>query len=151
MKTKPTSFKITIICVAAIVLIAFSLIVIWLSIQGYRYYNPNFEIHIFTRESEDLYWEYPSYTTWGDSAFGMSPKVYEAIKEFADETTAVDEWLHTYQLPIDVTCEVVIQGEQTIVTYEGTATNQNGEAENIYKQLVFDFVITENIIDHSVR
>ena len=150
MKEK-NAIKVSIIIVLAIFIVALSIVAIWLVNQGYRYYNPNFEIHIFTRESEDLYWEYPSYTTWGDSAFGMSPKVYEAIKEFADETTAVDEWLHTYQLPIDVTCEVLIQGDQTIVTYEGTATNQEGEVENIYKQLVFDFVITENIIDHSVR
>lgn len=151
MKTKSNALKITVICVTAIVIIALSLALVWLSVQGYRYYNPNFEIHIWTREGEALYWEYPSYTTWGDSTFGISPKVYEAIKEFADETAAVDEWLHTYQLPIDVTCEVVIQGDQTIVTYEGTATNQNGDAEYIYKQLVFDFVITEDIIDHSVR
>lgn len=150
MKEK-SAIKVSIIIVLAIFIVALSVAAIWLVNQGYRYYNPNFEIHIFTRESENLYWEYPSYTTWGDSAFGMSPKVYEAIKQFADETTAVDEWLHTYQLPIDVTCDVVIQGDQTIVTYEGTATNQNGEAENIYKQLVFDFVITEDIIDHSVQ
>ena len=151
MKEKKTVYKVVIICAAVFLILVVSIGMIWLSDQIQRYYNPNLEIHVWAREGDDLYWEYPNYTTWGESVFGVSPKVIDALKEFADETAAVDEWLHTYQLPIDITCEVDISGDQTIVTYEGTATNQDGNVENIYKELVFDFVITEDITDHSVR
>ena len=151
MQEKRNAYKVIIICAIAMGICVASIVLIWISNQAYLYYNPNLEIYVWTREGEDLYWEHPSYATWGDSAFGISPEVYDNIKEFAEETARVDEELHTFQKPIDITCEVVIQGNQTIVTYEGTATNRDGVTENIYEQLVFDFIITEDIIDHSLR
>lgn len=48
-------------------------------------------------------------------------------------------------LNISVVCNVCVEEGKTILKYEGFGKTKNGEMVTIYEEIVFDFVITENI------
>ncbi len=123
-------------------------VLLLIAIGGYHlhyYFNPNIEIVLTETIGEDLYISSPRYTIVSKSIFGISPQMEGYLSEWAEETSHVDEWLHTYVKPINVASKVEITGGRTVVTYEGTATTKEGDIEDIYKQLTFDFVLTERI------
>ncbi len=131
--------------IISVITIFILLIGIWFGKHLYYYYHPPITIVSMWGQDEDFYMSTPSFGIEYRSVFGIAPKITAQIEEFAKETEEVYLWLHTFVKPMNVNSTVEIIDGQTIVTYEGTATTEEGEVVEIDKQLIFDFVLTEDI------
>lgn len=118
---------------------------IWGIYELYNYYNPNVIISYKVADEEDYYVSLPSYGIETKSHFGYAPRYNEEMKEWWLATKEVEEWLHTFVKPKNVSSNVFIEDGKTIIQYSGTAALPSGEIVDIDKRIELNFIVSDNI------
>ena len=132
-----------------LIIIIISCLLIALAIFGvYKYwYIPEYcDIRIGISkpvEETDKYWE-NYFVSWSNFPESKNAMLTELVETNNDYRLAFFE--EHKEDKFHLTVDVAIENGQTIITYSGTITDsETGETENYKKDLVFDFILTEEI------
>lgn len=118
----------------------FIMIAIFGAVQLYRYHHPQLEITYAV--SEDGATSLPRLLINGESMWGHSDLVNEHIGIYYEQESAMERYLlTTYHSPRVLQTHVEIKDGQTILTFTGQGTLENGTVSEINEQLVFDFIL----------
>lgn len=118
----------------------FIMIAIFGAVQLYRYHHPQLEITYSV--SEDGATSMPRLLVSGVSMWGYSNLVKEHIATYSEQEGAMERYLlTTYHSPRVLQTNVEIKDGQTILTYTGQGTLEDGTVSEINEQLVFDFIL----------
>lgn len=118
----------------------FIMIAIFGAVQFYRYHHPKLEITYAV--SEDGATSLPRLLISGESMWGHSDLVKEHIAIYSEQEGAMERYLlTTYHSPRVLSTHVEIKDGQTILTFTGQGTLENGTVSEINEQLVFDFIL----------
>ena len=118
----------------------FIMIAIFGAVQLYRYHHPKLEITYSV--SEDGATSMPRLLVSGESMWGYSNLVKEHIEIYSEQEGEMERYLlTTYHSPRVLQTHVEIKDGQTILTFTGQGTLEDGTASEINEQLVFDFIL----------
>lgn len=125
--------------------IGFIMIVILGAVQLYRYHHPRLEITYSV--SADGTTSMPRLLISKESLWGYSDLVREHIATYSEQESAMERYLlTTYHSPRVLSAHVETKDGQTILTFTGQGTLENGTVSEINEQLIFDFILTHDII-----
>lgn len=120
--------------------IGFIIIAIFGAVQFYRYHHPKLEIAYGV--SADGATSMPRLLISGESMWGYSDSVKEHIATYSEQEGAMERYLlTTYHSPRVLQTHVEIKDGQTILTFTGQGTLEDGTVSEINEQLVFDFIL----------
>lgn len=120
------------------------MIAIFGAVQLYRYHHPQLEITYSV--SADGSTSLPRLLISGESMWGCSDLVKEHIAIYSEREGEMERYLlTTYHSPRSLSTHVEIKDGQTILTFTGKGTLENGTVSEINEQLVFDFILTTDI------
>ncbi len=114
-------------------------------VQYYIYMNPTLEFFILRSGSKngDYYVEFLSLTD--SSPYLLPPHLTEQMNEYAELNQEVMDEIYSHQKPLNISVDVKFENNKTYVTYYGIVTGEDGEKIDYNRELVFDFVITDNL------
>jgi hypothetical protein len=119
-------------------------VVIFGAVQLYWYNNPYLEIGYSI--SEDGVNTLPRLVFSERSIFGCSETAKERVAEYAEKEGSMEQYIFTtYQAPLTVVSHVENQNGQTILTFTGKGTLENGDESEFEESIVFDYILAENI------
>ncbi len=118
----------------------FIMIAIFGAVQFYRYHHPQLEIGYAV--SADGTTTLPRLLISGESMWGHSDLVNEHIAIYYEQESEMERYLlTTYHSPRVLQTHVEIKDGQTILTFTGQGTLEDGTVSEINEQLVFDFIL----------
>ena len=111
----------------------------------YRYFFPEIDIVISrpVNQEAEHYVEYPS-VGFQDTALGMSARKAYEIEVYSDQVRAFvyEELYRRYgKNPCHIECKVENKDGCTVTTWYGTATNMDGQVEEVYEERVVRFIL----------
>lgn len=122
----------------------FIMITIFVAVQLYRYHHP--QLKITYSVSADGATSLPRLLISEESMWGCSDLVKEHIAIYSEREGTMERYLlTTYHSPRSLSTHVEIKNGQTILTFTGQGTLENGTVSEINEQLVFDFILTTDI------
>lgn len=136
-----------IICILAVLLVCGSTYMIW------AYNNPECILAKGTPvgnndSNTSFYCENYMIAFSARKPFENLPKSFsEKLDICGDKMLEKQSELHEkYDAPADIKVSCKIDGEKTVITYSGTATDKSsGKTVDVNEEIVFDFILTKNI------
>lgn len=132
---------LTAILIIAVLILAAAAFVV------YSYYTPNITINkgAPAEADTDRYFEPLMVSVSEKMGLPLPKSVKENLQTWTTEITKAMQEITTMPGEYHIESDVRIADNQTIVIFSGEAT-ENGVAEEYYKELKFDFALTEDIL-----
>lgn len=126
--------------IAAVLLLASAFVV-------YSYYTPNISIAISkpAEENADRYFEFPIVSVSEKMGLPLPESVKKNLRTWNEETSKAMQEISAMSEPYNIKTEVRVTDKKTTVIFDGEK-RENGESKEYYKELNFDFVLTEDIL-----
>lgn len=126
--------------------IVLALFCIWFGSQVYGYHHPWIKIVYATASGEECYRTAPHIVIQEKSVWGCSLEYRTMLKEWSSQIDEIELYLsREYEKPLSIVCNVYVKEGKTILKYDGFGKTHEGEMVTIHEEIVFDFVITDNI------
>lgn len=112
------------------------------AVQLYWYHHPKLEITYSM--SADGTTSMPRLLVSKESLWGYSNSVKQQLLSYSEQESAMERYLlTTYHSPRLLSTKAETKDGQTILTFTGWGTLENGNICEINEQLIFDFIITD--------
>ncbi len=127
--------------------------VLFVSYHVYLFYTPDIEIRIGQPEDKtnERYLEQITLTFAERSPFLMPKEKYDQIKEFILAYDEVFEEYYFFEPYAHIEVDVELKDGETILTFFGDYSDENGEIKEYHRQIILDFILTDKITYSEIR